>query len=210
MAALAWTRLPISTSRAPVRPCDRRADVGIGEVELRRIDLRLVGGDRRGGLVDRALLLVVALPRLEPLADQRAVAVEVELGGQERRRILRLGRGRLVERRLEGAGIDLEQPVALLDVLAFLKQHLHDLAVDARAYGNGIIGLDRASPCTRPARLCASTVPAVTGGGPPSALIVIVLGRDGAVDEPPSGGQSREACSQSECRGFPHRPSPRR
>ena len=85
--------------------------------------------------VDRGLLLVVALARLEARADQLAVALEIELGAGELRLVALLGGVRLVERRLERPRIDLEQQIARLDVLAFLEGDLDDLAVDA--------GLDR-------------------------------------------------------------------
>ena len=70
-----------------------------------------------------------------------AVAREIELGVGEIGLVLRfLGHG-LVERRLERSRVDLGQKIALLDHLAFIKRDLHDLAVDARADENGVVGL---------------------------------------------------------------------
>ena len=72
--------------------------------------------------------------------------MEVELGVGERRPVLRLFRLGLVERGLERAGIDLRQQVAGLDHLALIEGDLGDLAVDAGANRDGVLGLDLAEP----------------------------------------------------------------
>src|SRR6185312_13065250 len=123
---------------------DRRADLGIDEVELGGVDRRLVAGERRLEAVDRRLLLVVALARLVAGPDQLAVAVEIELGAFELRLVTLLGRGRAIEPRLVRPRVDLEQQVAFLDVLALAKIDFDDLAVDSRFDRHGLVGLHRA------------------------------------------------------------------
>ena len=96
---------------------------GIVEVEL-RADLLL---DQRLLAIDVALLQVDALLReVEHLAVDLDVGDQIVIGGLG---LLELGLG-LVERELERHGIDLEQLVARLDVLAFLHHDLDDLAGD--------------------------------------------------------------------------------
>src|SRR5437899_572444 len=89
-------------------PVDRRTDIGIAEVELGGIDLRLVALDRSLQLPDSCLLLVIALPRLPSGADQLFIAVEIELGAGQLRLVLLFGRLRLLECRLIGTRVDLE------------------------------------------------------------------------------------------------------
>jgi hypothetical protein len=62
------------------------------------------------------------------------------------RLVLRLLRDRLIERGLIGARIDLHENVALLDHLALLEGDLDDLAIDAAADENGLVGLHGAEP----------------------------------------------------------------
>ena len=93
---------------------------------------------------DQRLLLVIALPGLEPGAEELGIAVEIELGAGELGLVLLLGRLRLFERRLVGPRIDLEQRIAFLDLLAFLEIDLDDLAVDPGLDGDHVVGLNRA------------------------------------------------------------------
>ena len=79
------------------------------------------------------------LPRGE-LAEL-GVALQVQLGVGEVGLVLRLLGLRLIERGLEGPGIDLGQEVALLDELAFLEGDLVDLAIDAGSDQDGVEGL---------------------------------------------------------------------
>ena len=60
--------------------------------------------------------------------------------------VLRLPGFGLVERRLELARVDLGKDVALFDVLAFLKQHVLQLAVDLRMDADRKGGLHGAEP----------------------------------------------------------------
>ena len=94
---------------------DRRADVGKGEIELGGVDRRLVERDGRLQCIDRGVLLVVALARLEARADQLAVALKIELGAGKLRFVALLGSVGVIEGRLKRARIDLEKQVARLD-----------------------------------------------------------------------------------------------
>src|SRR3984957_12461595 len=105
---------------------------------------RPVGHDIALEPVALRLLLVAQLDRLDALARHLDVAVEVELGADELRLVTGLGRGGFVEGGLEGARVDLEQRVARLHVLAFLKGHLDDLAVDAGLDDGRVERLNRA------------------------------------------------------------------
>ena len=72
----------------PDPPGDRRDDAAIGQVELLRVDLRLVGLHRRLVLRDQRDLRVAGLLRDRVLRDQRVVALQVELGVFQQRLVL--------------------------------------------------------------------------------------------------------------------------
>ena len=67
---------------------DRRDDVGIGDIELGRLDLRLVGDDRRLVLGDQRLLVVDLLLGDRILLVELFVAGEVALRLAEQRLVL--------------------------------------------------------------------------------------------------------------------------
>ncbi len=123
---------------------DRGADIGKAEIEPGILDLRLIGLDRGLQLLHQRLLLVIGLPRLGPGREELAPAGEIGLRADELRLVLLLRRHRLVERGLERAGIDLDQRRAGLDVLAFGKGDLDDLAVDPALDRDHVERLDRA------------------------------------------------------------------
>jgi hypothetical protein len=117
---------------------------GIVEVEL-RADLLV---DQLLLAFDVALLQVDALLRkIEHLAVDFDVGDQIVIGGLGLFE-LRLG---LVERELERLAVDLEQLVALLDVLALLHHDLDDLAGDIRRDQHllradiGVVGADIAA-----------------------------------------------------------------
>ena len=62
---------------------NRRADIGIAEVEFGIRDLRCITLNRGLKLLDRRLLLVVALPRLPPRGQKFFVALEIGLGADQ-------------------------------------------------------------------------------------------------------------------------------
>jgi hypothetical protein len=125
---------------------DRRADVGVAEVELGGFDQGLVGLGRRLQLRDLRLLLVIALPGLIAGGHQLGIAGEVGLRAGQLRLVLFLLRQRLVERRLERPGIDLDQRGARLDLLTLGEIDVDDLAVDPALDCNRIEGLHRPDP----------------------------------------------------------------
>ncbi len=121
---------------------DRGPDGRIVELRPRGVDRRSVGGDRGGELQHHGVLRVELLLGGEVLLGERGEAREIELRVGEIGLVLRfLGDG-LIERGLKRPGVDLGQKIALLDHLAFVKADLHDLAVDAGADENGVVGLD--------------------------------------------------------------------
>ena len=87
---------------------DRRADIGIAEVKFGIRDLRCITLDRGLKLLDRRLLLVVALLCLPSGSKKFLIPFEVELGAGQLRLVLFLGCLRRLKRRLIGARIDLE------------------------------------------------------------------------------------------------------
>ena len=122
----------------------RRGDGGVGELHAGVIDGGRVvfhlGRELRG-----LRLLVIELLRGDHLLlRQILVALQVALGVFILHLILALLRERLVERGLEGRGIDLHEQIALLHLLAFLEADLFHLAIDAGADGHGIERLHRA------------------------------------------------------------------
>jgi len=117
---------------------DRRDDVGIGEIELGRLDLRLVGDDRRLVLGDQRLLVVDLLLGDRILLVELFVAGEVALRLAEQRLVLgQLPLG-LRQRRLVGARIDLGEEVAGLDGLALGEPDFLQGAGDLGLDGHGL------------------------------------------------------------------------
>ena len=123
---------------------DRRADVGVIEIELGLLERRLHLHDLAFGGVDRCLVLVDLALRTELALRQVHGAVVLELGIDE----LGLGDGEislgLLDRRLELRLLDLVEQVARLDVLTLLEQDLFQEALDAGAQLDLVRGLDSA------------------------------------------------------------------
>ena len=118
--------------------------MGIVEIELRGLHLRLVGDDRRLVLGDQRLLVRHLLLGDRILLAQRQIAVEIALRLGEQRLVLGQLALRLRERGLVGSRIDLGEEVALLDDLAFVEPQLLQLARDLGADGHGLEGRDGA------------------------------------------------------------------
>src|SRR5215472_13990710 len=123
---------------------DRRTDIAIAEIELGRVDLCLIA--LYGGLQLRYQrpLVVIALSRLITGPDELLIALQLELSPCQLRLVLLFGCLRLLQLRLIGTGIDLEQRVPGTDLLAFLEIDLDDLAVDPALDGDRVVRLDRA------------------------------------------------------------------
>ena len=123
---------------------DRRAELRIVEIELRRLDRGFVGRHRAGLRIRARAIGIELLPRDKLFADQRLVAVRVALRIGE----LSLVAGeiglRLRERRLVRPRIDLEQEIADLHLLPFGEIDFDDRAVDAAFHRYVVISLDAA------------------------------------------------------------------
>ncbi len=115
----------------------RRLDVGVVELGLGRLDRRGVGRDQGLGLIHLRSLLIDVLLGFDVFEDQSLGTVEVFLGCDQRRLVLRLLGFGLVERSLKQTRVDFGKVIALFDVLAFGEQHLPQLAIDLRADVNG-------------------------------------------------------------------------
>ena len=142
--SLAWTMLPGSTRRTPMRP-----SLGAVMVVYSRLVCAvwiIASSAAIDGLelIDLGLLLVDDLLRRDVREHQRLRTREVFLGRGELGLVLRLLGLGLVERGLEQARIDLGEHVALLDVLPLGEQHLLQLAVDLRMDADGKGSLHRA------------------------------------------------------------------
>src|ERR1700729_1070957 len=124
---------------------DRRLDVSVIELGLRIVDGSCVSRDLGGELRYAGALGVELLAGGELTQLDEALQVQVDVG-EIGLVLLFLGLGR-VERRLIGPRIDFGQQVALLDVLAFGKRDLVDLAVDAGTHEDGVEGLNGSKAC---------------------------------------------------------------
>lgn len=82
----------------------------------------------------------------EPLLVQLSVSLQVELCVLELGPVARHLALRLSQLRFKRARIDLGQEVAVAHRLAFLKQYLHQLAVDPALHRHGIERYDRSEP----------------------------------------------------------------
>ena len=127
-------------------PGDWRRDGGVGKVGPRGIDQRLILrhlglqlrylGARRIGLLRGGILVL----------NQLGIARLIDPGVGQQGFVLCLFRQRLIQCGLIPAGIDTGQNIALLDVLAFLKAHLDQLAIDHWFDGDGGGGLHGTEP----------------------------------------------------------------
>ena len=108
----------------------RRHDVAIGDVELRGIDLRLVGEDVRLILGDQVGLGVELLARYRVGLGEVLIALEIDLRGFEQRLVARKRALRIGERQFVGARVDFRQEIALLDDLAFRVSDVDEIAAD--------------------------------------------------------------------------------
>src|ERR1051325_3687708 len=117
----------------PQPPADRRGDAGIGKLQPRVVDHRLVRAHRALVLAHQRGLGVDLLLGDRVLLEQRLVALEVDARVREQRLVLdELALG-LVELNLEGPGIDLREHLPLFYILPFGEVDADELAVHAAA-----------------------------------------------------------------------------
>src|ERR1700716_755643 len=123
---------------------DRRANVGVVEIELGLLQRRLQLHDLAFGGVERCLVLVDLALRTELTLRQVHGAVVLALSIDE----LGFGDGEislgLLDRRLELRLLDLVEQVARLDVLTLAEQNFFEEALDAGAQLDLVRGLDPA------------------------------------------------------------------
>ena len=151
---------------APVR---RRDDVAIGQVELLRLDLRLVVIDRALVLFDGPHLVLIGLPGDRLLVGERSVALEVHLRLFERRFVAGELRPVLFQGHFVRPRIDQRQQLSLLDQLPLLEPDAHQITVDLGGDGNGRERRYRAERAQRQADI------APLDDGDPHRLIAAVL-----------------------------------
>ena len=121
---------------------DRRADVGVAEVDLRLRQRRPHLQHLGPAGVERRLVLVDDRLRAPLLPGQLELSGILQVGVGR----LGLGRGevrlRLVDLRLELHLLELVKQLARLDVLTFAEQHLVEKALDASAHVDLVDRLD--------------------------------------------------------------------
>ena len=123
---------------------DRGVDVGVHQVQFGAIDLRLIGLHHAFGLGDGGFLGGELLFGNGVLREQLRVAIEIDAGVVQGGLVARLLAKGHVELDLVGARVDFHQEIALVDEVAFVVEHLHQLAVYAALHGYGVDGDDRA------------------------------------------------------------------
>ena len=138
------TRLPSVTSARLVRPATGRADLGVAQIQLRRPHRRFRRRHRRARLRDQRepgvhFFLGDRLRRDHALAPLRVALGQRQPG---------LGPGEvglaLVQRRLIGLGVDLEEHVALADLLALGERDAVEIARHPGTYVHGVDRLELA------------------------------------------------------------------
>ncbi len=123
--------------------------MGIVEIDLRRLHLRLVGENCGLVLGDQRLLILDLLAGDRILLVKRFITSKIALMLSEQRLVLGELALRLGQRRLIGPGVDLRDEVALFDHLAFRKSHRLQLARDLGADGDGLEGRHRSERVDR-------------------------------------------------------------
>src|SRR5262249_17826295 len=130
----------------PEPAINRGTDVGIAEIELGGADLRLIRFDRGLKLRDKSLLLIVALLGLVPGGNELRVSFEVGLSPNELRLVFLFYRERLLEGGLIRPGIDLEERISLLNILALLELDLDNLTIRPALDRHRVVRLNGANP----------------------------------------------------------------
>ncbi len=116
---------------------DGRHHFGVAQVQARHAFGRAVRHHRALQLLDQRRLRIHILARDRVLAQQRAVAVQRQLGVFQLGLVALALAARLQQRHLELARVDLGQHLAGLDHLPFLEQHLLQDARHLRPHSGG-------------------------------------------------------------------------
>src|SRR6267154_2076215 len=122
----------------PNSPADRRGHVGIHDLEFGAVYRSLITLNGAFKLPDLRPLGVDLLLGNNAFFVQKLKALVVHLHVAELRLILSQLSLCLLKLHLEGARIDVDQVLALVDELAFREVDLGDLAIDAAADGYGV------------------------------------------------------------------------
>src|SRR5579862_9835339 len=133
-------RIHLPQSDATVK---RRRDVAIDDLQLRGIDLRLIGPDCAVQLIHQRLLRVDLLLRNASRWNQRRISLQVQLRIAQLCLVAKQLCLHLIELGLEGTSIDFDEQISLLDVLTLPKVHLHDLPVNSALNVGGVKCGDR-------------------------------------------------------------------
>jgi hypothetical protein len=112
-------------------------------LQLRVVDRTLIGLQRGLVLAHQRGLRIDLQRRDRILREQRAKALEVRAGAFQQRLIAGPLSDRQLQLHFERPRIDARDHVALLDELALLERHLHQLAIDAAAHHHRVARRDR-------------------------------------------------------------------
>ncbi len=128
-------------------PIERRGNVAVNDLQLRGLDLRLIGADCSLKLIHQGLLRVDLLLRNAAGGNQRRITLQVQLGVAQLRLVTKQLRLHLIELSLEGTRVNLNEQFALLDVLPLSEVYVHDLPVDPALDVGGIECRHRTQAC---------------------------------------------------------------
>ena len=117
---------------------DRRRDPAVDQLQLRIVDLPLIGFHDPFRLTDHGLLRIQLLLGNKTLFVQTFITFVVQLGVFQLRLVARHLPFGLNQLHLERARINLGQQLAALDDLSLLEEHLHELSVDTAFHVNRI------------------------------------------------------------------------
>jgi hypothetical protein len=116
---------------------DGRRDFRERQLQLGVVDLSLVARNRRFVLPYQRRLRVDLLLGNRVLCEQRLIAFEVDTRVGEQRLILCHLSVHLLELHFERARIDFREQLTRFDDLPLVEEHAIQLAIDARAHGDG-------------------------------------------------------------------------
>ncbi len=133
---------------------DRRRDIGIAEIDVRRVQIGLIGHDGALGLLVRGKRLIAGDDSAGILVEQILRALQLDRGEHLGRfGSLQIALG-LLDVGLEQSLLDAVERIALLDLVAFLEKDLVQITLDPRSDLDAIGRFDApdeiARLCNRP------------------------------------------------------------